>query len=468
MPVETNQNNGWSALFIDGNLTRISILCLGVWLHAASSMLVATTLPSAINEFGGAHLVSWAFTLYLLGSILAGSSIGLVVSRSGLKPALLGAAILYGIGSSICALAPGMEVLLLGRFLQGVGGGGLVALTYVAVNRMFPSHLMPRLMALISAVWSISAFCGPLIGGSFATFGNWRFAFWAFVAQAGIFLMATLLKIRNEKTLNKRKQIIVPIGRLIVLSMAVLMVAFAAANNDLLLSPILCILSIIAFRFFLKMDNNAHSTRMFPTTPFDIKTTLGAGMLLVLTASIATMSFLVYGTFLLERIFNMTPLISGYIVALESVSWGATAILLSGANERRERILIRLGCLLITVGLIGFSLSMLRDSIGWILLWAICQGSGFGMMWSFVVRRIMTGASSSEQDITSSSIPTIQQIGFAIGAAASGIVANISGFDESMTTDDLKNVAFWIFSAFIPVMLFTNFAARKLLHEPNK
>jgi MFS family permease len=137
-------------------------------------MLVATTLPSAINEFGGAHLVSWAFTLYLLGSILAGSSIGLVVSLIGLKPALLGGAILYGIGSSICAIAPGMEVMLLGRFLQGLGGGGLVALTYVAVNRMFPRHLMSRLMALISAVWSISAFYGPLIGGSFATFGNWR------------------------------------------------------------------------------------------------------------------------------------------------------------------------------------------------------------------------------------------------------------------------------------------------------
>ena len=87
------------------------------------------------------------------------------------------------------------------------------------------------------------------------------------------------------------------------------------------------------------------------------------------------------------------------------------------------------------------------------------------MMWSFIVRRIITGATSSEQDITSSSVPTTQQIGFAIGAAASGIVANMFGFDENMTAIVLQKVAFWIFAAFIPVMLYANFAAWKL--SPN-
>ena len=88
------------------------------------------------------------------------------------------------------------------------------------------------------------------------------------------------------------------------------------------------------------------------------------------------------------------------------------------------------------------------------------------MMWSFIVRRIITAASSSEQDVASSSIPTTQQIGFAIGAAVSGIVANMFGFDENMTAIVLQNVAFWIFAAFIPIMLYANFAAWQLSHEP--
>lgn len=466
MAEESNANVGWSALLKDGNLTRISILCLGVWLHAASSMLVATTLPSAVNEFGGAHLASWAFTLYLLGSILAGSATGLIISRSGIKPALLGMAVLYGIGSAICAIAPGMEVMLVGRLLQGLGGGGLVALTYVAINRLFPSHLMPRLIALTSAVWSISAFSGPLIGGSFATFSDWRFAFWAFVVQAALFIIAVLFKITHEKPSENNSPIVIPIGRLAILSAAVLMVATAGANTDLLLSPTLCILSIVSIWFFLKIDNRNPSSRMFPTSPFNIKNPLGAGMSLVIAASIATMSFLVYGTFLLETLFEVTPLVAGYIVALESVSWGVTAIMFSGASESRERALIRSGSILVAVGLIGFAISFSGGSIWWILLWAICQGAGFGMMWSFIVRRIVTAASSLEKDIASSSIPATQQIGFAIGAAASGVVANMLGFAENMTTVVLQNVAFWIFAAFIPVLLYAIFAAWKLTHEP--
>ena len=75
---------------------------------------------------------------------------------------------------------------------------------------------MPRLIALISAVWSISAFCGPLIGGSFATFGHWRFAFWASVAQAFIFLIAILLNINNDKPTDNHYPIVIPVGRLTI------------------------------------------------------------------------------------------------------------------------------------------------------------------------------------------------------------------------------------------------------------
>ena len=142
------------------------------------------------------------------------------------------------------------------------------------------------------------------------------------------------------------------------------------------------------------------------------------------------------------------------------------AVVFSGVSQRIEGILIRAGCLLITLGLIGLSLDMSGDSLAWILLWAVCQGAGFGMMWSFIVRRVITAAPSAEQDVASSSIPTTQQIGFAIGAAISGIVANRLDFDENMTANELQNVAFWVFSAFVPVMLYANFAAWKLSCEP--
>ena len=65
----------------------------------------------------------------------------------------------------------------------------LVALAFIAIRHWFDPGLMPKVMALISAVWSMSAFAGPLVGGTFSTFGNWRLAFLVVAAQAIIFII---------------------------------------------------------------------------------------------------------------------------------------------------------------------------------------------------------------------------------------------------------------------------------------
>ncbi|MDH3712689.1 MAG: MFS transporter [Gammaproteobacteria bacterium] len=150
---DSGANSGtWRELFEGDRLPRFVVLCLGLWLHAASSMLAATTLPRAVIDIGGHQLIGWAFSLYQLGSILAGAATALMVARVGLRSALLGAASVYGLGCCVCALAPEMPTLLGGRLLQGLGGGALVALNYVGLSRLFPSALLPRLIALTSAI----------------------------------------------------------------------------------------------------------------------------------------------------------------------------------------------------------------------------------------------------------------------------------------------------------------------------
>ena len=94
------------------------------------------------------------------------------------------AALLYAVGCAISALAPDMSAMLLGRLLQGWGGGWMVALSHVGITQLFPPARWPQLLAVISAVWGVSALLGPLIGGAFATAGLWRGGFWAFAAQA--------------------------------------------------------------------------------------------------------------------------------------------------------------------------------------------------------------------------------------------------------------------------------------------
>ena len=173
----------WKVLLTVEFLPKLALQILAVWLHAANSMLTATVMPSVVAEIGGIHLVSWAFALYLCGSIVAGASISLLVAQYGLRRTMISSTLVYAAGCLVCATAPDMSFMLAGRAIQGLGGGALLALVYISQDKFFPNYLVPKVVALLSTVWMISAFAGPLIGGAFATWGVWRLAFWSFVLQ---------------------------------------------------------------------------------------------------------------------------------------------------------------------------------------------------------------------------------------------------------------------------------------------
>ncbi len=454
--------DNWTGLISSGMFPRFLLLCFAVWLHAANSMLAATTLPSAVSELGGAHLISWAFTLYLLGSILAGASAGLVSQVFSLRVGLTGSAVLYGLGSALCALAWQMEAVLAGRLVQGVGGGSLLALSYIALGRIFPAPLLPRLMAAVSVAWSVSAFCGPLIGGTFATLGLWRFGYWAFVAQAVVFAVWALWMLSNEHRPEGRHPASVPMLRLAVLSAGILCVSVAGAAVDPVRSPLLCLASLGLIAVFLRLDRAKGPARMFPASTSDLSTKTGIGLFMVFSAAAATMSFLVFGPILLEIIYGITPLQAGYVVALEAVAWGVAALAFSGAPERAEPMLIRAGTFCVALSTVGFAFIMPSGMLWLVVLCGAGQGAGFGMMWGFVVRRLTAAAPDAEKDVTSSAIPTTQQIAFALGAAAAGIVANAAGFAEGASVDAAHSAAFWVFIAFAPLNVASVIAAWKL------
>ena len=148
----SRQHVHWREILTRAYLPQLLTLCLAIWLHAANSMLTATTLPAAVGEIGGLRLISWAFALYLMGSIVAATAISACVASYGLRRTMVASTLLYTLGCAICAAAPTMPVLLVGRTVQGLGGGALVALVYIAQDRFFPNRMVPRIIACLSVV----------------------------------------------------------------------------------------------------------------------------------------------------------------------------------------------------------------------------------------------------------------------------------------------------------------------------
>src|SRR6516225_2822094 len=93
-----------------GELGRFVVLCLGVWLHAADSLVTATVVPAMVAEIGGIAYVGWTISLYQIGAVVAGAATAMLCRRVGIKPVVIVASLLYGGGCVIAALAPNMGV----------------------------------------------------------------------------------------------------------------------------------------------------------------------------------------------------------------------------------------------------------------------------------------------------------------------------------------------------------------------
>ena len=147
---------GWREVLTREHLPRLLVLCLAIWLHAANTMLAATTLPEAVGDIGGVRLISWAFALYLMGSIVAATAVSAYVGSAGLRRTMLVSTVVYTLGCALCAAAPAMPVLLAGRTVQGFGGGALVALVFVAQDRFFPNRFVPPALLGCLIAWRFS------------------------------------------------------------------------------------------------------------------------------------------------------------------------------------------------------------------------------------------------------------------------------------------------------------------------
>ena len=119
-------------------------------------------------------MLTWPTTAFLASSIVAASCAGMLASVVGARAAYCAGVTTFGLGALVCSLAPTMGWIVAGRLVQGFGGGLEAAAAYVAVRATFPELVWSRTIALMSTSWSMSVLVGPLVGGMFARFGNWR------------------------------------------------------------------------------------------------------------------------------------------------------------------------------------------------------------------------------------------------------------------------------------------------------
>ncbi|MZR29751.1 MFS transporter [Sneathiella litorea] len=410
--------------------SALALVCLGIWLHAADSLLVATMVPQIVADIGGAELIAWTVALYGIGSIVAGASSGLLTLHYGLRGPMTLAALLFALGCAVSALAPEMGVVLVGRLFQGLGGGGLMAMAFVSVSTLFPRRLTARAMGAISTLWGVSAFIGPLVGGLFVEYGTWQGGFWFFAVQAVLMAIWIQFTLRRVKKPEEERRIRFPLWRLTWLSLGVFLVAYGGIEVSILQTSLFVTFGVMALCIFLFLDGKKKENRLLPHRPLNLATPLGAALVLVLAFSTTTIAITVYGPYLITVIHHEPPIVGGYVMACLSIGWSIAAFLVSGIAEKHDTRMIIAGMSVITASLLGYAYSLPNGPVWLIGIFAALQGSGFGLAWTFILRRALKLAPTDEYERIASAIPTLQRVGFALGAAYAGILANAAGLSE--------------------------------------
>lgn len=168
-------------------------LLLLLALAGLDQTLLSSALPIIAADLHGQDQASWVFSAYLIASTVAIPLYGKLADRFGPRPLLLVAGSLFVAGSLTCAASPTMTLLVAARGLQGLGGGGLMTLTLLAVAELFPPEERARRQGLLGAAYGVATMLGPLVGGLLVQQLSWR---WSLALGAPMALAAVAVLAR--------------------------------------------------------------------------------------------------------------------------------------------------------------------------------------------------------------------------------------------------------------------------------
>ncbi|SER98031.1 permease of the major facilitator superfamily protein [Corynebacterium cystitidis] len=131
-----------------------------------------------MSPLGGVDQMSWVITSFMVAMTIAMPIFGKVGDTLGRKWLYMSGITFFVIGSTVGGFAESMEILIIGRAIQGFGGGGMMVTSQAIVAEVVPARQRGKYMGILGAVFGLSSVLGPVLGGWFTGGPGWRWGMW--------------------------------------------------------------------------------------------------------------------------------------------------------------------------------------------------------------------------------------------------------------------------------------------------
>jgi len=450
----TTTDNSWGAFFRQGGIA-IVVFIGGVTLQAMENFIASAMLPTMVRDIGGLDLFAWNTTLFIVASIVASIFAAVRPASIGPRGAYLIAAGGFGLGSLICGLAPNMVVLLVGRTVQGFGAGLIIATTLAMIRLVFPQHLWPRAMALNSMTWGVATLLGPAVGGIFAQYGLWRWAFLSIVPIAALLAVgAVAILPKHEEAPSKGSA---PIPQIALVVSAILAISIASLlTGSTALASLFLLVAVLAIVLLAALERRA-KIRLLPDGALSFSGPLGLLFITILLFGISVTSD-VFAPLFLQRLHGLSPLWAGYMTALVAAGWTIASIISSGFTGARIRSAVIAGPIVMLVATLGIAFSLARANpdgaaAGLVLagVFLLLLGMGIGIAFQHLSTSVLASGTAADNDRVSATLGMVQLFASGIGAAIGGVVVNAAGLPLATDAAGAETAARWLYLVFAAI-----------------
>lgn len=404
----------------------IIALLSSLLLAALDQTIVATALPKIASDLKGASSLSWVISVYLLSSTIVTPIYGKLGDLYGRKRMLIIAVLVFLGGSLLCGISSNFAILVIARFIQGLGAGGLFPLVLGTISDIVPLAERGKYQAYFGVTFGASSILGPILGGTLTDILSWRFIFFINI-PVGILSIFLLVKYLNE--MNKISKPKIDYLGAVLLSTIIGIILFitvlSESNIFNVKNLILSILAVLLIFFFILTEKKAKEP-ILELNLFKNKSFLGTIVVSLVTGA-SLFGVLVYLSIYIQVVLGYSSTKAG--LALLPLTLGLfPSSMIAGrkvSNSGYFKKYLILGFSVLSIAI--FSLTFISSTTNYFMLASSLLLVGIGLGFLIQIPNLVATSIVEKKyiGIGASTVTFFRQIGATVSTAIFGSILNI-------------------------------------------